>query len=478
MKKHLIFTTTAVLAALLLSGCGAAVKRCEAPELNLPERITPYETVDSLCIADLEWWDVYADTLLQSLIRKTLDNNRDMLSAAARVREFEKLHRVKKAGQLPSLSARFYPQYEQYDYTFDDKVIDPEIGLKATLSWEVDFFGRLRWASREALAEYLSSVEAQRALQMTLIADVATAYYELIALDNELEIVMRTLETRSENERHAKLRFEGGLTSETTYQQSKVEYATTAALVPDLQKQIKMKENEISMLAGSYPTSVQRSLMDETDTLIRDVLHVGIPSELLKRRPDVRVSEQSLQAAMARVGVKWADRFPRFSISLTGGIENNTFQRFFSAPFLLGLPDIVAPLFSFGKRKADYEAAIAAYDNARFQYEKKVMQVFEEVNNAVVSYNSAREKVLLMQNLKDAARRYVDLARFQYINGSINYIDVLDAQRSYFDAEIDLSNAVRDELLAMVNLYKSLGGGWKDSVQADTGKDKKTEKKK
>ena len=314
MKKHLIFTTTAVLAALLLSGCGAAVKRCETPELNLPERITPYETVDSLCIADLEWWDVYADTLLQSLIRKTLDNNRDMLSAAARVREFEKLHRVKKAGQLPSLSARFYPQYEQYDYTFDDKVIDPEIGLKATLSWEVDFFGRLRWASREALAEYLSSVEAQRALQMTLIADVATAYYELIALDNELEIVMRTLETRSENERHAKLRFEGGLTSETTYQQSKVEYATTAALVPDLQKQIKMKENEISMLAGSYPTSVQRSLMDETDTLIRDVLHVGIPSELLKRRPDVRVSEQSLQAAMAKIKKDGTDstgsRFP------------------------------------------------------------------------------------------------------------------------------------------------------------------------
>ena len=430
---------------VLLQGCGAAVRKCEDPQVDIPQTIVPGEEADSLCLADLEWSEIFSDPLLKDLIEKTLENNKDMLTAAARVRELES-------------------NQENYTYTDEAPVKDNEFGLKASVSWEVDLFGRLRWANRAAMAEYLSSIESQRAMQMTLVAAVATAYFELIALDNELDIVLRTLDTRRESVRQAKLRFDGGLTTEIPYQQAQVEYASTASLVPDLERDIALKEHEISLLAGEFPSSVERSLLNTHDKF-PDLMHVGIPSELLQRRPDLMAAEQDLKSAMADVGIAWADRFPRLSLSFTAGVENNTFTRFFTGPYWYPVIDLTSPLFAFGKNKARYQAAIEAYNQEKYQYEEKVLEVFKEVNDAVTSYRSAHEKVALMGNLKDASRKYVELALFQYQNGYTNYMDVLDAQRSYFDAEIDYSNSVRDEFLAIIDLYKALGGGW--SVPSD-----------
>ena len=168
---------------------------------------------------------------------------------------------------------------------------------------------------------------------------------------------------------------------------------------------------------------------------------------------------------MADVGIAWADRFPRLSLSFTAGVENNTFTRFFTGPYWYPVIDLTSPLFAFGKNKARYQAAIEAYNQEKYQYEEKVLEVFKEVNDAVTSYRSAHEKVALMGNLKDASRKYVELALFQYQNGYTNYMDVLDAQRSYFDAEIDYSNSVRDEFLAIIDLYKALGGGWSARIR-------------
>lgn len=451
-------------AAVLLQGCGAAVRKCEDPQVDIPQTIVPGEEADSLCLADLEWSEIFSDPLLKDLIEKTLENNKDMLTAAARVRELERRHRIVRAEQFPEFGARGYLNQENYTYTDETPVKDNEFGLKASVSWEVDLFGRLRWANRGAIAEYLSSVESQRAMQMTLVAAVATAYFELTALDNELDIVLRTLDTRRESVRQAKLRFDGGLTTEIPYQQAQVEYASTASLVPDLERDIALKEHEISLLAGEFPSSVERSLLNTHDKF-PDLMHVGIPSELLQRRPDLMAAEQDLKSAMADVGIAWADRFPRLSLSFTAGVENNTFTRFFTGPYWYPVIDLTSPLFAFGKNKARYQAAIEAYNQERFQYEEKILEVFKEVNDAVTSYRSAREKVTLMGNLKDASRKYVELALFQYQNGYTNYMDVLDAQRSYFDAEIDYSNSVRDEFLAIIDLYKALGGGW--SVPSD-----------
>ena len=446
--------------ALLSVSC-SAVRECKAPELNLPEQLVAGVT-DSTTIADVGWWKFYGDAALCELIQRTLDNNKDMLAAAARVEQMRQLYRIEKANRLPDFSARVYGNRETNDYYQKSFSNDPELGAKGGVSWELDLWGNLRWAKRKGAAEYLASVEAARAMQMTLVAEVATAYFELVALDHELGVVRRTVETREESVRQAKLRFEGGLTSETAYQQAKVELASASALIPDLELRIAQKENQISVLAGDYPSRVARSQMD-MNVRMPDSLPVGLPSTLLQRRPDVRQAEQNLKAAMASAGMAYADRFPRLTISLTGGLENDALKGLINSPFSYAAGNLTAPLFAFGSKRAKYRAALAAYDQARLAYEQKVLEVFREVNDAVTAYRNMRRTAELKFNLKEAARQYVVLAKLQYINGVIRYIDVLDAQRKFFDAQVEESKAVRNEHLALVGLYKALGGGWQPS---------------
>ena len=429
-----------ILAAAAGLGSCSAVRHCKAPEVDFPAAIAGGAAADSLAIADMEWWRFYGDSTLCNIIRHTLANNKDMLAAAARVERMRQLYRIGKAGRLPSVSGTVYADHETNDYAGEEPSRDPELGAKAT--------------------EYLASVEDRRAMQMTLVAEVAAAYFRLMALDNELSIVRRTLITRSEGAYQAQLRFEGGLTSETVFQQAKVEYASTAALIPDLERKIEVMENSISLLMGENPDwRVVRSKMN-TEAEFAESLPVGLPSELLLRRPDVRASEQQLRAAMAAAGMAYADRFPRIVFNLTGGWENDDVSGFFRSPFSYVAGTLASPIFGFGRKQARYKAALAAYDEARLGYEQKVLTVFKEANDAVVSYRSVRRTAALKVNLRDAARKYVELAQLQYRGGSINYIDVLDAQRRYFDAQIGVSNAVRDEHLALVDLYKALGGGW------------------
>lgn len=446
-------------AVLFCNACMSGRRQLRSPELELPAAIVS-GAADSLTAADMPWWQVYTDSTLTALIARTLDRNKDMLAASARVRRMRALGRVTRADQLPAVSGQLAADTEHNDYEGEPAKDDSEFDAKVSLAWELDLWGNLRWANRRAVAEYLASVEAQRALQMTLVAEVATAYYELAALDQELNIVRRTLQTRKEGVRQARLRFEGGLTSETALQQAKVELASTATLIPGLESRIALKEHQIALLAGAYPTlRIDRRTM-EMHARLPERLQVGLPSELLKRRPDLRRSEQTLRAAEAAVGIASADRFPRIVFTLTGGWENDDLKGLFSSPFSYAGGSLVSPLFSFGKKKAKYEAALAACDEARLDYEKQVLTAFREVNDAVVTYRSVRTAAALKRDLQQAAQKYVELAQLQYFNGVINYLDVLDAQRRYFDAQIGLSNAVRDEYLAMVGLYKALGGGW------------------
>ena len=285
----------------------------------------------ALTMADMAWWNVYSDSTLTALIERTLERNKDMLAASARVRRMRALGRVARADQLPSVSGQLAADTEHNDYEGEPASDDPELGAKVSLAWELDLSGDLRSANRKAVAEYLATVDAQRALQMTLVAEVATAYYELVALDQELEsIVRRTLQTRKEGVRQARLRFEGGLTSETALQQAKVELASTATLIPGLESRIALKEHQIALLAGAYPTlRIDRQTM-EMHARLPERLKVGLPSELLKRRPDLRQSEQTLRAAEAAMGMASADRFPRITFSLTGGWENDDLKGLFS----------------------------------------------------------------------------------------------------------------------------------------------------
>lgn len=460
-KTHIIHIIIALFLVQLLSAC-SAVKQCKSPELNLPETIVA-GAYDTLTIADMEWWRFYGDSTLCNIIRRTLDNNRNLQAAVAHIEQLRELYRIKKADLLPSVTVNVLADHETNDYSGESSVRDPEFDLKANISWEADLWGRLRWSKRKGEAEWLASVEDERAVRMTLIAEVAEAYFRLVALDNELSIVYRTLETRREGVAKAKLRFEGGLTSELVYQQAQVEYATAAALIPDLEKRIKITENALCLLMGSYPgEEIRRSSSDEA-FLAPSSIPVGLPSQLLQRRPDLRAAELQLISSMSDVGVAYADRFPRLTFNLQGGWENDDLKGLFSSPFSYVAGQLVAPVFSFGRKKARYKAALAAYDESRIKYEQKVLEVFKETDDAVTTYRNVRQTAALKRDSRNAAHKYVQLAELQYRAGSINYIEVLDAQRRYFDAQIGLSNAVRDENLALVQLYKALGGGWKAS---------------
>lgn len=297
-------------------------------------------------------------------------------------------------------------------------------------------------------------------MRMTLVAEVATAYFRLLSLENELAIVRQTLNTREEALKLAKLRFEGGLTSETVYQQAMVEYSSTASLIPDLELRVTSMRNSLTSLMGEFPREALENRDVVIDTDFADRFPTGVPSELLKRRPDLRAAEQRLQAAMSDVGMSYADRFPSFRIGFTPGFENDGLKDFFKSPFTYTIAQITGSIFDFGRKKRKYEASIAAYDQSRYDYEKAVIQAFTEVNTSITAYNKYRENLKVKSNLRDAAAKYVQLAWLQYRGGTLNYIDVLDAQRRYFESQVGVNNALLNEHLALINLYKALGGGW------------------
>lgn len=458
MKLHRILPIIS-LAVLIAAGSScSATRECKPADVPVPAELTGRR--DSASVADIRWWTFYTDSTLCRLIRLTLDNNREFMGAAATVRQMKALYGAAKAELLPTITANAYANRETNHYKDEKFVGDPEMGVKAYLSWEADLWGNLRWGKRKGQAAYQASVEDWRAMKITLISETASAYFNLVALDNELSIVKRTLETRKEELAKAKLRYEGGLTSEITYLQAQVEYNTAASLLPVVEKRIETTQNAIALLIGALPGTEIKRDANALKTPLPETVPVGIPSELLQRRPDLRASAAQLAQATAAVGVAHTDRFPKLTLTLTGGVENNAFANLFESPFSFMAGSFAGPLLDFGRRQKKYKAAVAAYDKARYAYEQKVLAAFGETANAITGYAKAREINTKRTALKDAARKYMDLAHLQYAGGSISYLGVLDAQRRYLDAEISQSNAARDEMLALVQLYKSLGGGW------------------
>ena len=451
----------AFLTVVMLGSC-SGTRSLKKADIVMPDRLG-HDSDTTSSIADMSWRDFYTDSLLRGYIECTLNENRDLLSAAARVDELKELYGVQKLNYAPNIRGIVGETRETNDYYGEKSTIDPEISFKFTLNWEIDLWGGLSYARKQAGAKYLGSVEERRSMQITLIAEVARAYYNLVALKNELNIVRQTLLTREQALDKAKLRYEGGLTSELVYQQARVEHATTASLVPGLQNRIVLCENALNLLMGKLPDNPVAVNAEALDSDPGSILPVGIPSRVLERRPDVRSAEQSLKAAFAACGVAYSNQFPKLTIGITGGWENDEVKNLFRSPFSYILGNIAGTVLDFGRNRRKYKSSVAAYEQARLKYEKSVMAAFSEVDGAISTYQEMRKTTRLRMELRDAAAKYVNLANMQYNAGSINYIDVLDAHRRYFDARTNFSNAVRDEYLAMVALYKSLGGGWSDT---------------
>lgn len=449
-----------MLSVVLLLGSCQLGKHYTRPKLDLPDTLDSM-SVDTASLGDYPWEQLYTDTTLQGLIRKTLMYNKDMLIAAARVKELAAMKRIDYANMFPSIGLKVYAERERENYGGKNLKQDDEFDLKAGATWELDLWGNLRWARDKSLAEFMGSIENQRALRMSLVAQVAQAYFEFVALDNELSIVQQTVDARRESLHLARVRYEGGLTSETAFRQAQVELARTATLVPDLERKIALKENDIAFLTGEYPHHIKRSVLPE-DVMFSASLPVGLPSALLERRPDVRQAEQALIAANAAVGVAYTNLFPRLALTVSYGAESDLLSELLKSPHQLFAANLLQSIFAMGKNRAMLKAKKAAYEQATYAYEKTVLNAFKDAYNAIAEFNKVKEIYETRLRLEQASKSTLDLAQLQYLNGVIGYMDLLDAQRGYLDAQIGLSNAVRDKQISMVNLYKALGGGWKE----------------
>lgn len=337
---------------------------------------------------------------------------------------------------------------------------DPQVGVKVHIGWEYNLMGKLNYARRQAEAEFKATLEDHQAMRLTVITQVASAYYRLLAQETALNITRRTLVTREESMNKARLRFEAGLTSELVYLQARTEYLSTQSLIPEINRQAEILRTALSILTGEYPASVYEGHPINLSDVLPPRLPLGVPSELMQRRPDLRASAQRLEAAAQGVGVAYADRFPSIRLDFTAGFWNSRFPELFKSAYYYPIGAVGGTLFDFGRKKRLHKAAIARYEQARIQYEQDLLRAFGEVRYASVDYQQAHASADSKKEFLAAAGQYLRLAIMQYHAGTLSYLDVLDAQRRLFDAEIGLSDAIRDEYLAMIELYKALGGGW------------------
>lgn len=442
-----------ILIVLTFSACKVG-HRYEAREVSMPQSYH-FGNVDTINAANLKWWEVYKDTLLVKYINEALVNNQELNIAIERVEEYKSLKRISESDLLPSINISAEKDYELNDNILSEK----NNQLIGELSWELDLWGRLRWQREAGIADYMASQEEKNAVHQSLIAKVATTYFELMAAKRELEIVKQTANSRKEGVRIAKLRYNGGLTSETPFRQSEVELSKTLTLLPEVEYAITQKNNLLYTLMGVFPDEnlISTQMMEH-----RLPSHVppGLPSELLTRRPDIRKTEQELIAANANVGMALTNRFPRITLTAEYGADSEALSELFTSPYAYLSGQLVGPIFNAGAYRARHRAAQSVFKQKALNYDKVVIQSFEETSNALAAVKKTKEVRLALIQLEQSSRDYLKLANLQHINGVVSYLDVLDAQRLLFDAEIRLNIAIKDEKIAYVNLYKALGGGW------------------
>jgi len=342
--------------------------------------------------------------------------------------------------------------------------MDPQTEFYRTsldLSFELDLWGRLRRATEAARAELLASEENRRAIVTTLVSDVAQAYFDLLELDREAEVDRRTLESRQASLDLVRQRFDAGLATELDVQRADGEVATAAATVPDVERRVAQAENRISILLGRNPGTVGRGAVLDAQTPLPSV-PAGLPSALLERRPDLRQAEQQLVAANARIGVAKAAFFPQIALTGLFGVESASLSDLFTGParvWQVG-PTVTLPIFHGGRLRSSLRVAEARQQQALIQYQQAIQQAFRETEDALVFHRKVQDIRRERERRVTAARRTLALATLRYENGLSGYLDVLDAQRQLFSAEIDLASTTRDQLTAVVQVYKALGGGW------------------
>jgi len=456
-----------------MSGClmGPDYKRPDTPQADSWR--VPAETSGS--IANLPWWELLKDEALQQLIRTALEENLDLQMAAANIDEYQAQLTIAQYDLIPSLSASGtafgyrntnnsalpIPGGGAIPISSRDGITLSQLSGNVGLKWEVDLWGRIRRSVEASRAQLLSKQENQRAVVLSLVGSIAESYFDLRALDLQIDITKRTLKAWDDSIRLSRLRYQKGDIPKLDLDRFVAERAGTAAQLADLERQAIQRENQISVLLAHKPMAVSRG-RELTEQPMPPTVPPGLPSELLQRRPDIVQAEQELAAATAHIGMAQAMRFPQLALTgQAGGAQLNISEMSFN-PYatFMGAAALTAPLYNASALGYQVKVAEAKGNQAIVHYRKTILQAFQEVEDALISVQKTKEQQEAQEQQVQALESSLHLAELRYQGGRASYLDLLTAKRTLFDAELALAKTRRNQLVSMVKLYKALGGGW------------------
>ncbi|SPD75592.1 RND efflux system, outer membrane lipoprotein, NodT family [uncultured Desulfobacterium sp.] len=455
---------------LMVMGCaiGPNYKR---PGIDMPAKWR-FEEKEARDLADTAWWEQFNDPVLNNLVTTALNENNDLRIATARIEEFFGRYFSTRGDQFPLITGSGTRSRERLSEEgptpipagFDKRYNYYEAFLGA--SWELDFWGKYRRASEAARAELFQTAEARRTVVLTLVSSVASAYVDILSLDKQMEITRSTVETRKQTWEYFQLRFDKGIIAEVDVSQAEAEYQDAMARLPELELAIARAENALSVLLGRNPGPIPRGLTLEELTL--PAVPSGLPSDLLERRPDIRAAEQTLVAANAQIGVAKSLYFP--TISLTGalGTVSTDLSDLFthsSKTWNWAIP-VTVPLFTAGRIGGEVKAAEALEQQALYSYFITVQNAFREMDDALIERAKTQEKLQAESKKILALKNYTRLSRMRYDEGLTSYLEVLDAERSLYNAELSYTDTRNQLFRSMTNIYKSMGGGWVETAEA------------
>lgn len=463
---------TVLCTVLTLSGCGRP--HYEKQDVNIPNNWRfSIDDGDTLC--NVRWWEEFNDPVLSDLIVIALKNNQDIQVAIARVFEYYAKLGVTSANMYPFIDGNAAFQRAQSSLATPLGGLDNASipGLPAipritndflayfSLAWQLDFWGQLASATEASYAEYLGSVEARRSVVLTVVTAVAQAYITLRGLDAQLLVSLETSKSRMESLKLAKTRYELGETSELEVVQAEAELEIAILRQLEFEREIPIQENLLSVLIGDNPRSVERG--NKISALEYPAnIPAGLPSELLYRRPDIMDAEDRLIAANAVVSEARALYFPQINLTGAYGNESDRLHKLFTSPANLWQWGFTAlqPLYNSGQIYYQVEEAIAIRNEALFSYRQIILKAFAEVDSALISYHKNLELVKENEKQVKILTEYVKLATLRYDEGEVDYLNVLDAERSLFDSQLALIQAQANSFNAIIQLYGALGGGW------------------
>jgi multidrug efflux system outer membrane protein len=465
MKKLAPFITATLMSSSLLSGCMVG-PNYHRPAVQTPTAFrdladNPQVQAQAASYADLPWWQVFQDPQLQELIRTALKQNYDLQLATERINAGRAQVAITRSSLFPQVQGNGNFSGGQ-EGTFQTK--SNFATLTADAAFQLDFFGKLRRATEASRAELLATEDARQTVILTLVSDVASDYFALLQLDLQLQITRETVKTQEDSVKLTTLRVQHGVATKLDVLQAQQVLDTANASIPDLERLIAQEEDAISILLGNYPQGVPRG-RPLVEQFLPPEVPPGLPSTLLERRPDIREAEQIMVAANAEIGVAKAQFFPQISLTGSGG---GSFGRSSAFSSLMGSQlgiwsygaQVSQPIFTGGALRGNLKLAESQHKQALIAYRQAIQQAFGDVSDALIGYEKLHQVRVRQEDTVADLQGSVRLSNMRYTGGTTTYLEVLDGQRSLFNAELTLAQARGTEYQSLVQIYRALGGGW------------------